>query len=380
MKTVFLFLTGILLFTIFPSQLFSQCAPGAGPYALRYDTTVIGNGSEIYSFSLRKFNIPLGTLLSADIKSVVNLQYSYPLENTAASSQIFKAKIVRSDDISSTALDPSSLNGTNQLSSITYTLAPSQLINYGPAYGTYTVVNESITTINPRLINFEGIGNVVFDYETSSTNTFQLGINFNPVVVDTIHFSISYLYCLNTLLSSDLLFFTAIPQSKNNVLLNWRQATIEAGRLYGVQVSTDGQTFTNISTVAENSTGAYAYTYLNNSSANKLFFRIQEKNVSGEMKYSDIRMVAFNNDTKGGVHIYPTLYTGGNLRIDFPEKSNWQIRLYSGEGKKIAEMRQAGAYTTQLLMPGGLSNGMYMVDVLNTQTQQRQIEKIIIQR
>jgi len=379
MKTVFLFLTGILLFTIFPSQLFSQCAGGIAPFTITYDTTVIGNGNGSYSFSFPKFNPSLGTFISADLKSVVTLKYSYTLENQTVKDTTFKTKILRTDDISSPALDPSSVTALNQTPNVTSLIPAHQLAGFGPNQMSYTITN-SVT--DGRLINFMGVGSIIFDYETGSAASVQGPIpwllNFTAVT-DTTHFSITYRYCSANLLSSDLLFFTAIPQSKGKVLLNWRQAAVEPNRVYSVQVSTDGITFTTLSNVTENTSGVYEYSYLN-SSAKKLFFRIQERNISGEIKYSNIRMVEFDQGTKTQVNVFPTFYTGGSLQVNFPEKNDWQIILYAADGRKISEARQNDVYNAQLQVPGSLGNGVYLVVTLNTRTQQRQTTRIIVQR
>jgi len=379
MKSLLPFLPGILLITVLPFSLFSQCAGGHTAFTLTYDTTVTGNGNSSRSFTIPKFDPSLGTLLSADIKSVVGLGYSYTLENQTSKDTTFKTKIIRTDDIYSDALDPFSVNVLNQTPLVTSLIPSHQVASFGPNHMNY-IVSNSVT--DGRLINFMGAGSVGFDYETKSSASVQgplpWQLNFTSVT-DTTHFSITYRYCSSNLLSSDLLFFTAIPQSKNNVLLNWRQATVDAGRIYGVQVSTDGITFTTLADITESNTGIYDYTYLN-SSAKKLFFRIQERNVSGEIKYSNIRLIEFNQDTKSGVNIFPTLYTGGNLQVNFPERGDWQIIIYAADGRKISESRQNDAYAASLQVPGSVGNGVYIVQTVNTQSRQSHVNRIIVQR
>ncbi|MEO5684726.1 MAG: choice-of-anchor E domain-containing protein [Chitinophagaceae bacterium] len=383
MKTVVHFLVGMLLIILLPPHLFSQCAGGLGPYTVKYDTTLYGTGAANYAISFPKFNIPMGTLLSANVKSLINLGYSYVIKNESGSSQTYNIKITRSDDISSTAIDPMSINGFKQTPYAPFILAPAQTVSYGPAQLGYSV-NDSITTIDPNLNNFQGVGTVDFDYQTNTSLVAKLpltGLNFTSITIfDTVHFSISYLYCLPSVLSKDALVFTAIPQAKNNVLLNWRQSVVEAGRKYGVQVSTDGNNFTSIATTTENNTGIYNYTYLNNNSAKKLFFRIQEKDNSGEIKYSVIRLVIFNGDGNSGGAIYPTLYNGGDLHVNFPEKSDWQITIYAADGRKVVQNRQSNTAVASLQIPGLAVNGLYVVETFNIHSQQKQLTRIIVQR
>jgi hypothetical protein len=378
MKSLFLCMV-VLISSIYPASLFSQCAGGLAPMTITYDTIVYGNGNASRDFSFPKFNPALGTLLSADVRSVVGLQYSYTLQNQTFVNNLFKTKVIRTDDINSDALDPSSINGVNQtpyVSSLIFSLVQAV---FGPNNMGY-VVSNSVT--DSRLINFMGTGTVDFDYETGTSASVQgplpWQLNFTSVN-DTTSFSLTYRFCAATLLSSDLLFFSATPL-KDKILLNWRQATIEENRVYNVQVSSDGQQFANVGEVTENSTGSYNYTWLTNASK-KLYFRIQEKNVSGEIKYSYIREAEMNQQTQQpGIRIFPTLYTGGSLQVSFPSKGQWQVNFYSAEGRRVSESRQADVYTAQIELPSGLSNGIYTAEIVNIQTQQKQVTRIVVQR
>ena len=81
------------------------------------------------------------------------------------------------------------------------------------------------------------------------------------------------------------------------------------------------------------------------------------------------------------MHVFPTLYTGGSLQVDFPYQADWLINVYSAEGRKIiAEKRKATGGNTQLILPTALSNGTYTTEVINLQTQQKQFVRIIVQR
>ncbi|MEP6749921.1 MAG: choice-of-anchor E domain-containing protein [Bacteroidota bacterium] len=369
---------GILLSAVCPAQLFSQCAGGLTPMTIVYDTVVYGNGNSSRDFTFPKFNPSLGTLLSADLTSVVGLEYSYNLQNQTALDRIFKTKIVRTDDIYSNVLDPSSVDAVNQTPYVPSLIPSMQSLAYGPANMSYTFTNSINDT---RLINFMGAGTIDFDYETGTSASVQgplpWQLNFTAVK-DTTHFSLTYRYCVATILSSDIMYFSATPV-KDKILLNWRQATIDENRTYSVQVSTNGQQFSTVAAITENSSGNYNYTWLNNSSK-KLYFRIQENNISGEIKYSYIRETETNQSLQPAVRIFPTLFTGGNLQINFPVKGDWRIKFYSAEGRMIAESRQVNVYSAQIEMPSQLSNGIYTAEIFNVQTQQKQVTRITVQR
>ncbi len=87
----------------------------------------------------------------------------------------------------------------------------------------------------------------------------------------------------------------------------------------------------------------------------------------------------FNQDTKGSALVFPTLYTGGSLTVHFPEKGDWQVRMYAADGRKLTDSRYEDA-SAVLSMPGTLGNGVYIIETVNLHSQQRDIARIIIQR
>lgn len=379
MKYLLPALACLMAVAVLPHRLNAQCSGGATAFTLRYDTVATGNGNSSQHFSLPKFNPALGTLISVDIASVVSLEYSYDLENQTSQTKLFKTKIVRTDDIYSTALDPSAINAVNQTPSVNTNIAAHQQISYGPTRMNYTVTN---TVNDGRLVNFMGAGTVNFDYETGTSASVQgplpWQLNFTAVT-DTTRFSVTYNYCSTSLLSSGLLYFSATAL-KGKVALNWRQSSIDANRLYNVQVSTDGQRFNSLASIKENNLGNYEYVYLGNAAATR-YFRIQEVNVSGEPKYSNTRIITpEQQDDAAAVRIYPTVYTGGNLQVSFPYKADWQISFYAADGRKTTQQLPANLYRTQLVLPATLSNGVYTAEVMNTKNQQKLVTRLVVQR
>lgn len=368
-----------LLFIVYlTGHLQAQCAAGASPFNISYDTLVTGNGNSSRTFSFPKFNPALGTLISIDIQSVVGLEYSYDLENQTAQTKVFKTKIVRTDDVYSTALDPSSIDAVNQTPQVSALIPAHTQLSYGPSKMSYSL---GTTITDGRLINFMGAGTVDFDYETGTSASVQgplpWQLNFTAVS-DTTHFSLTYNYCTASLLSTDLLFFSA-TQLKGKVDLAWRQATVETGRIYHLQLSTDGQKYTSIANIAEDNIGNYHYTYLNNTSQ-KCYFRIEEINVSGVVKYSNIRVIMPGLASGAGIRIYPSLYTGGSLQVNMPYRADWEISCYSADGRRIIHSLQKDVYATQLELPAAISNGIYTAEVTNAATRQRMLTRIIVRR
>jgi hypothetical protein len=369
----------LLAVAIAPVDIVAQCSAGSTAFSMRYDTTVTGNGNSSRNFTMPKFDPSLGTLISVDLKSVVGLEYSYDLENQTAQTRPFKTKIVRTDDVYSTALDPSSINAVNQTPYVTTTIASHHQVSIGPSKMGYIVTN---TVNDGRLVNFMGAGTVDFDYETGTSASVQgplpWQLNFTSVK-DTTNFSITYNYCSTSLLSAGLLYFSATPL-KGKVALTWRQSVPEANRLYNLQMSTDGLQYSTLAAIKEDNSGNYNYTYLNNVSG-KLYFRVQQVDASGSMKYSNTRIVApEQQDNTARVRIYPTVYTGGSLLVSLPYNADWQISFYAADGRKITEQLPSNIYSAQLVLPSTLNNGVYTAEVINTKTRQKMVTRLIIQR
>ena len=149
--------------------------------------------------------------------------------------------------------------------------------------------------------------------------------------------------------------------------------------MYEVQAGTDGITFQNLFNVAENATGIYDYHYVNGP-AKKVLFRIQQKSLSGEIRYSNIRVVDFSNEPVSTVQVYPTLYTGGQIRVSFSEQDNWQVNIYAADGRKVLEKRLGNAGYTSFAPGEKWANGFYLVETMDSHAQHRQLTRIVIQR
>ncbi len=359
----------------------AQCAGNTAALTVSHDTTVTGNGNASHLFSIPKFDPSVGTLLSVDIKSVVHLSYAYSLENQDTAnnqSHTYRTKIVRTDDIYSTALDPGSINAVNQTPAVmSPLLAPLQTLNYGPALMSYSLSN-SIT--DNRMTNFLGQGTNDFDYENGTSASVQgplpYGLNFASAT-DTTLFSVTYRYCPASLLSADLLFFSAAVQAGNEVLLNWRQAAVDPNRFYNVEVSPDGRTYHSLGDIIENRDGNYAFTYAGGANGT-LFFRIRENNVSGAVKYSNLRLISFDAAAGNKMKVYPSLLSGGDVHVVLPLKGPWQLFLFSLDGRRIMEAKLLDSFTGLLSLPAGLRNGIYLVQAVNRMSSDRQTSRIVV--
>lgn len=371
-------LTGLLLLFAGSSNAWSQCSGSSAAFTLSYDTVLYGNGNSSRLFSFPKFDPSVGTLLSVDITSGVGLQYSYTLENQTTQTKTFKTRIVRTDDVYSTALDPSSVSAVNQTPQVSMILAAGQQVNYGPGFMAYSMgtnVNDS------RLVNFMGAGTIDFDYENSTSASVQgplpWQLNFSSVI-DTTHFVLVYNYCSTTLLASNINVFTATG-FKGKVVLNWKQANPETGRVYKVQYSSNGQQFTDLARVEEQPDGEYQYTWLSSQNAGKVFFRIAEINPDHSTFYSATRTLQLDSK-EANIKIYPTICTTSTLNAELPYNADWQVVFFAADGRKFTEKLPLNMTNAKMTIAPGMTNGLYTVELSNTKTAEKLVTRILLRR
>jgi hypothetical protein len=360
------------------SNAWSQCSGSSAAFTLQYDTVFNGNGNTIVSLSLPKFDPSVGTLLSVDITSSVGLQYSYILENPTATSKLFRTRIVRTDEITSTALDPYSVYAANQTPQYTVTLTPGQSLPVGPGFMRYNLAN---TVNDARMVNFMGAGTVDLAYETgtsaSVTATLPWQLNFSSVI-DTTHLRLTYNYCSTTLLASNLNVFTATP-FKGKVVLNWKQTNPESGRIYKVQFSNDGRQYIDLASIEERSSGDYQYTWLNTQNSGKVFFRIAETNPDHSTYYSATRSLQLGAG-ESNIKIYPTICTNSTLNAELPYNADWQVLFIAADGRKFTEKLPLNMTNAKVNIASGMTNGLYTVELTNTKTSEKLITRILLRR
>lgn len=371
-------MSGLLMLFVGSTDAWSQCSGSSAAFTLQYDTAFNGNGNAIVNLSLPKFDPSLGTLLSVDLSSSVGLQYSYILENPTASSKLFKTRIVRTDEITSTALDPYSVYAANQTPQYTVTLAAGQSLPVGPGFMRYSLAN---TVNDARLVNFMGAGTVDLAYETgtsaSVTATLPWQLNFSSVI-DTTHLRLTYNYCSTTLLASNLNVFTATV-FKGKVVLNWKQANPETGRVYTVQFSNDGRQYIDLARIQEEPAGDYQYTWLNTQNSGKVFFRIAETNPDHATYYSATRSLQLNGN-ESNIKLYPTICTNSTLHAELPYNADWQVVFFAADGRKFTEKLPVNMTAAKLTIAPEMTNGLYTVELSNTKTSEKLVTRILLRR
>lgn len=354
----------------------SQCPNGVPPQTIVYDSVAYGNGNSSRTFSFPRFNPALGTLISVNVQSFVRLEYSYSLENQTNNDAFFRTRIVRTDDVTSTALQPSSINAVNQTPPYTSYIQSHDVLEYGPAKMNYTIGN---LISDGRVANFMGTGSVQFDYETGTSASVQgplpWQLNFTSVN-DTTHMRITYNYCPNASLAAGL-YFNANAQTNGKIILYWQQPNELLNRLYNIEMSTDGRTFKSVGSMKSAANGSYTYPYIAQTKT-KHYFRIKQTHQDGRIDYSSVRSVEPEMDAVPLIKVSPTFNVDDNFRMEFNKKSDWQVTLYTYTGQPMYKTKFSDASAATVYLLREHTTGIYIVEAVNLKTGEKATTRILM--
>jgi hypothetical protein len=369
----------------------AQCVNQLNTFS--YDTTVNDLGNSLYTFTFPQFNPAQGTLIDVKIDTKVTLVYNFSLENGELNPVTnYRVKVFRDDEISSTAL-LSPLTNSYQKQYGFYSLAGSNGIpNSGPDYtqqGPLYVMNQQ--AINYTLSNtadFFGSGAVMFDYTTSTYSAAQGSINNNLYgsAQDAVNFKITYTYCPQIVLAADISSFDANKINDATIDIKWITQNEKTNRNYEIQKSTDGKSFGSIAqfaaTANSTQTGSYRYSYAVQPADNNktILFRIKQIEPDGSVKYSVVDAVRLITKTNGQPAIYPNPAKGAaNLIFNNTQRSNWEVSVYTISGIKLRRYDFNNALTGKINTGNDLEKGVYMLRLVNKTTQEKFVQRLIIQ-
>ena len=382
----------LLICTVFLSVAgMAQCGT---IHKISYDTTVTSGGSAYpgYNFVMPKFNPALGTLTNVNVSSVVTLAYSYTVENDDTKPHTTKVRIERTDTI----IGPTA---TDTLANDYYTLprsfpqaASNGVPGSGPDFNSVpqfyifnkdTLLNHNFPSVAPYL----GGGTVSFRYsnDVGQQTNGNPNSNIQGQAKDTIKFSISYTYCDNIILASDITAFSATKKD-GHVSLLWVTTNELPNHPYELQKSVDGKDFVAIATVPSrpnmNGNGSYEYNYEPLShEADKLYFRIKQV-INGVLRYTPVRVVDLGDtgETKTTIKLVPNPSNGVFTIVvaNNPVATDWNIELFNLKGQVIDKKQVANTTLAKFPMSKSLSPGVYFILVTDRKNSRKFVERMIV--
>lgn len=153
-------------------------------------------------------------------------------------------------------------------------------------------------------------------------------------------------------------------QNDNAINVRWDVAEETNVEVYNLQRSTDGSTFSTVSTVPAQRKSVYG-TSDRNTKAPVIYYRIQSRDNDGRTKYSGIIKVVSGNSFSNSVRVYPSPaiseVTVQHSRLGVKAK----ITITTLDGKVVRVITPASGTSNSMMNVSSLSAGMYVVRVDN---------------
>lgn len=345
-----------------------------------YDTTLLNNGFATYHLQFPQWNPDSGLLVSVKLSTSVSSQYGFTLRNVDANPATYLLNIGQEDQISGSFGVPY-LNLTPQTVG-TYTLQPGQSQVTSPfTFLTNHVSSDSITS---NVTPFLGNGQVNINY-LSFTYTNLVAYNnasyyYGNTVTTSAVFSIQYLYSKSVgVLAGSLTRWSATLSGPLTVQLDWSAVNETAGRQYDLQRSSDGHTFSTITTlmaVADGSAADYSFTdHLPSGSSGNWYYRLQVRD-QAKFSWSAVRELTIDAGDKV-LRIYPNPATD-HINLSTGTVSDWQAEILSADGSLV--QRETFRQSSLLYLPfrNRLAAGAYFVRLTGPHGQKPQVASFIV--
>jgi len=350
-----------------------------------YDTVITGPGYGTYNISFPKWSADSGLLVSVKVSAVVNVQYSYSLKNTDIIAGTYGLWVGREDYFTSPALT-APYDNINEQKIGTYTLNPGDQVVQAPFAFLSNVANTDSITGN--VAPFLGTGTVSFTYSPITYTNIHTSNNasygYHATASETTHFTLSYQYTNDGVLATGLSSFTASLREASSVQLNWSTATEQKDRVYEIQRSGDGRSFTTVGyRTAETAPGVgqVSYSYIDKLEGNgwpmgtgadnggKWYYRLRIVSAAG-ISYSTVQSVTMASGGVDRLVVFPNP-TVDHINLVVPGDPNapgdWLVNVRAADGRLVQSASFYHSNNLPLFFHQNLSPGVYFVQVMDQQ-------------
>jgi hypothetical protein len=178
-------------------------------------------------------------------------------------------------------------------------------------------------------------------------------------------------------------YFNAKRNNVNTVNLTWQtlQELNSSGFEIQRQVGDAGWQvvgFVNSQAANGNSSTPLSYSYTDNNNANAVTqYRLRMVDIDGNSKFSETRSVRGEGQT-GKIIVFPNPSSDGKVKIVFEDtKGSHGVFLSDMSGRLI---RQWSQVTNNNVEIDNMASGFYNVRIINHETGEQSVEKIIVTR
>jgi hypothetical protein len=148
-------------------------------------------------------------------------------------------------------------------------------------------------------------------------------------------------------------------QTTSGVVVSWNVVGATTATAYAVEKSTDGASFTTLSTTSTT-------TYTDNSATGTVYYRIKATDVDGSTAYSNVVKVMMNYELR--ITTFPNPMIGKTLNVAFANtaKGKYTITLTNilGQQAHSEVITHNGGTATHSITTGVLAKGVYQLKVI----------------
>lgn len=388
----------VSLFSFNTAKAQCTCSGGTAATAVSYYVELPPTQSSNAIFSFPKFDPSVGILTCIRFNDTISVAVTTTVRNTdttAGHNYVFQTTIA---DAVSGPKNSGPFDWLAHLKTANQSYGPlfldqsttPRLPNDSASFGPDTLISNVVgSSTPPDLAPFLGTGNVDFSAGLSGgvTSTFG-GVNYNAGILSNAwgRFRLTYYWCPNALLATNIGNFTAYKKD-DNLVLEWLSQNAESISQYTVEFSTDGKTFSPIVQLPgdHNANAKYSYLYpLTNTDGGYVYVRVRQTDDRGKSSYTPIRAVALSNKVPVKITTYPNPAVntkGVTISFDRLVNGNYNIQLVSMAGQIIVNknVRLSNAGNVPVEWNTKPSPGIYLAKVTNSSDLQQQIVRIVIQ-
>jgi len=384
-----LLLTALLVAITIPISTQAQCLCDGGipASALKYTYILSPSSAPSPVIIFPKFDPSIGVLTCLQFSDTITLIATSHVTNDAPAPVTYKFLLDVTNEFTGPGIvvteDFSKFYGP-------VLLQDSALPGSETSFGPDTLFHNSThDTYSNAVAGYLGTGNVTFTYTVNGGLIGkQGGIDFKHSISSHYWgaFGLTYYWCPNMVLSTNIKNFAAVKSNKN-VNLSWLVGNDLTSNIYEIQISKNSREFYAIGSTKANvaSSGASAkYTYQFNpdqSVTGQLYFRIKQTDANGKVSYSAIKTLNLDGQGASAFSAYPNPASNKvSLQFDANLNGDYKVDVTNQVGQIMISrpMKLQNTSLIQLNLGSVKAPGMYYVRVKDAKTGQIFTNKIMV--
>jgi len=371
-----------------------NCAPATPATPISYSTSFAPTNAGTTIVSFPKFDPSIGTLSCLTLADTITGVTTTKVQNTGSNTTIFKFLLTVADDLEGPG--GSGISITNDYSR---TYGPDTLTSIGnpgdtATHGPDVIIDNEVgfAATSSGLAPFLGSGNVDFTYTLNGgVVTLKGGLTYNQNVNTSYwgNLKITYYWCPLITLSTTITDFTASPAS-GNIQLQWLTNNQQPNTQYEIQISKDGKSYYPVGQAegdasATGTSAKYQYQYHPDPAyLGKLYFRVEQKDASGQVSFSEVVIVDPNGSGKDSFISYQTFPNPATNSLQVLFNSNltghFLLELVATSGQVVQKKVVTLTGTNQIrldLNPQPVK-GLYFLRTTDLTHEQSYVSKVFI--